>query len=135
MAIDGGNIIPDATTYVAPTGGFATLLNVAFAEGRKAVARVATETGFLDRHTFEFSSKDPVANASAPGGWTQSRSVLLIKQPYTLANGNRTVNTLRIELAVDPEVTAAESLALRLAAAECLGRPSYVDFWDTHDMT
>ena len=98
-------------------------------------ARLTTDTELLGRTLYELTAKDPVANTSAPGGYTQARKVALIKQPYTLANGNRTVNTVRIEVSLDPEVTAAESLALRIQASELLGRDSYKAFWDVHDLT
>lgn len=52
-------------------------------------------------------------STSAPGGYTQERSFVACTVPKVLTNGNRTTNTGRIEISVDPETTDAERTALR----------------------
>jgi hypothetical protein len=53
------------------------------------------------------------ASAAAPGGYTQARRVVVVSIPKTLANGNTTVNTARVEISADPESSDSDVSALR----------------------
>jgi hypothetical protein len=68
---------------------------------------------------------------SAPGGYTQQRATMLLKKPKVLANGNRTVNTARYELAYDPETTNAEIEEMVETSAQCIGTSAFLPFYQT----
>jgi hypothetical protein len=60
------------------------------------------------RTVIDLSVSPAVPNSAAPGGYTQSRRTVVSKEPKTLANDNVTVNTVRTQVAFDPETTPAE---------------------------
>jgi len=135
MTIEASSIIPDGTTFVAPTGGTAVAISLlGAASGGKVTAKYDTEYDFLTRTLFDFSVKDPVQLDSAPGGYTQARETVVIKRPITLTNGNRTVNTITITVSRDPETSAADLKAFRLEAGTILGASSMDDFFLSHDL-
>lgn len=105
--------IPIGATF-APSGGTATGLIALGGDASSTKTFVAT-TGVtaLNRTEILFSAKQPKVSPSAPGGFTQGRSSLKVTVPKVLANGNRTLNSATIEMALDPETTAAELNALR----------------------
>lgn len=91
-------------------------------------------TGYSDRNDLSFTVKSPKVNAASPGGYTQGRSVLFVKVPRTLANGDKTFDTLRVELAKDSETSAADSLEMRRVIAQILTESSWVPFWDNQSV-
>lgn len=60
------------------------------------------------RPSMTVTNKVSVASAQAPDGYTQSRTSLIIRVPKTLANSKITINTIRLEIAYDPQTTDAE---------------------------
>ncbi len=72
------------------------------------------------RRTLHVTASQSRVLASAPGGYSQERQTILYKVPMILANGNRTVNTIRIEVSVDPEFSVAARAAMRSEAAQFL---------------
>lgn len=136
MSINGGTVKPDATTFVVPTGGASAVALIAgYAKSLgKVVAHLTGESDFLTRTSIEFSVKDPVAQVSAPGGYTQIRQTVFIKVPMTLANGNRTVNTLSITMSRDPEFDATDTMSLRLLGCQALGDADLDEFFTVNNL-
>jgi len=85
---------------------------------------------FEARTLLEASVKTPKVSASAPNGYTQARNTMLLKVPLALDNGLVTVNTVKIEIASDIEMTDAERLSMRVLAAQLIHDSEFVDFWD-----
>lgn len=125
--------IPVGATF-APTGGTATTLKTKSANDSRHVAYLDDGATLSGQTTFEFSQKQPKVSVGAPNGYTQARNSTLIKQPFTLDNGNLTVNTIKIEVSCDVELTAAEKLTLRELAAHTLTDSDYTEFWDEQSM-
>lgn len=99
--------VPIGATY-SPSGGTATsFVSLGQNEGRNKVFLDDAATLLL-RKTMVATSKQPVANAGAPNGFTQQRSTVVFHVPITLANGNTTVNSAKIEVAYDPETSDAD---------------------------
>jgi hypothetical protein len=136
MTIDAATLALDHTTHVAPTGGSALAISRNTSPKTNAViASQDAETDFLTRTSVEFSFKSPIELLTAPGGYTQAREVVLVKSPMTLANGNRTVNTLSITCSRDPEMTTGDFKSLRLIAVQLLGSVEYDLFWAAHNLS
>jgi hypothetical protein len=115
-------------TYVVPSGGTADALS-AFGSRTEMEARFDADTEYLTAKTAVFSQKEPAVANSAPNGFTQARRSVLVKFPLELDNGNRTVNTIRIELGVDVEATSAEIAEYCLIASQILGDTDFSAFW------
>jgi hypothetical protein len=116
-------------TY-APTGGTATAITPLATSNTDISAFVAT-TGVMasTRTEIVFSGKVPKVSASGPGGYTQGRSSVLVKQPKTLANAARTINTASVSLSIDPETTAAEVTALKSLLINLINDADFDQFW------
>lgn len=99
--------IPIGATY-APTGGSATSLVSLGSTSEQNKLFIDDGAGLILRKTCLASSKAPVPNAGAPNGYTQQRSTIVFHLPKLLANGKYTTNTVRAEIAYDPETTEAE---------------------------
>lgn len=128
MAINGATPIVGATTYVAPTGGSADTLS-AFGSNGGVTAIFDGDTELLTQKKATFTAKDPQVQVSAPNGYTQAKRQAYIRVPLTLDNGNITTNSIRVEVSVDPETTAAEIAELRLLASQILGDSDFTPFW------
>jgi hypothetical protein len=115
-------------TYVGPSGGSADTLS-AFGSRTEMEAVFDGDTEYLTRKTALFTQKEPNVSANAPNGYTQARRTVLLKFPLELDNGNRTINTIRIELAVDVEATASEISEYCLLASQTLGDTDFAAFW------
>jgi hypothetical protein len=104
--------IPIGATY-APSGGSATSL--VSLGGTEGVNKLYIDNGndILLRHTALATSRSPVPNSAAPNGYTQQRSGIVFHVPMLLDNGKITVNTVRIEVAFDPEADSTERAYLR----------------------
>lgn len=135
MSIDASALMPDATALPAPTGGTSVNISATRNPNGKVIAHFDAETDFLSRTTFEFATKDPVANASLPGGYTQAKESVFIKVPFTLANGNRTHNTITTTVSRDPEWDYSEAQFMRLLMGHILGASGMVAFWQSHNMS
>lgn len=116
-------------TTLSGTGGTAT----GFLDGGDSVGihNVALDDSseFINQTGLQFTTKAPKVLASAPNGYTQRRCTVVIQRPLALDNDGRTVNTLRMELAVDIETTAAEVSSLLELGAQVLFDSDYSDFW------
>lgn len=106
MAIQNATLPVGAT--ITPSGGTATTMKLKEVTPSKLVVALDDGSEFLSQQTIDVVTKSPVVSTSAPNGYTQARSSAFFRFPLSLDNGNRTVNTLKIELAVDHETTAAE---------------------------
>lgn len=104
--------IPIGASY-APSGGSAT----AFASMGQTPGSnqlfIDDGADLILRKTCLASSKTPVPNAGAPNGYTQQRSSIVFHIPMLLDNGKYTTNTVRIEVAFDPEADSGERALLR----------------------
>jgi hypothetical protein len=99
------------------------------------VAYLDEDLSLLQQKTLSLTVKPPKASASAPNGYTQARCSAALNQPFTLDNGETTVNTGRVELALDPEATPAERKALRYNLALFLVDEDFDEFWDEQSTT
>lgn len=110
--------VPIGATY-APTGGSATsFASLGSSEGQNKLY-IDDGSDLILRKTCLATSKAPVVNSGAPNGYTQQRSTIVFHVPMLLANGNYTTNTVKIEIAFDPEADASERSYLRELVAHC----------------
>lgn len=124
-----GLTFPSGATY-APTGGTTKTLGLIRASGDSATYFVEEDPDLKTRREVVITAKAPKVSASAPGGYTQARSTMLFKSPMTLANGEVTVNTVRIEVSYDPELSEADKATLRQDAAQFLFDTEAESLWD-----
>lgn len=129
MAIQGAGIKSGSTTYVVPSDGSSITLTTVGTSLDMTVASPSSDTNYLTKRTYEFSKKDAKPSSTAPNGYTQQRATCVFKAPFILDNGNRTVNTLRIEFACDIELTVAEKYELLLQGSQLLGDPDFQGYW------
>jgi hypothetical protein len=115
-------------TYVVPTGGSADSLS-ATGDQTTMKAFFDGDTELLTAKSIDFSVKEPAVSISAPNGYTQARRVALLRFPLELDNGNRTVCTLKCELAVDVEATAAEIAEYLCIGSQVLADTDFTSFW------
>lgn len=83
-----------------------------------------------DRETIDFYAVRPKVDRGAPNGYTQARSGFTLKAPKTLANEERTNNSIRIEMSCDVETTDVEKTRLRYYAAQVLAESEFDAFWN-----
>lgn len=126
MAI--ASIIKEGATAVAATGGTDVTLVSLGIQGNKNTLYFSTDTNLSTRRLAEFSVKAHAVSASAPGGYTQARNTILVKFPKTLANGAITINTVKVEVAYDPQTTQAEVETYCETVAQMLGTSAFMDF-------
>lgn len=132
MAIANSSISIDATPSVA--GGTARTLKELVRNTNELNVFIDESLAFQLRQEAQFSVKVPKVSSTAPGGYTQARSTALLKKPKVLANGKRTVNTLQLQLSVDPETTAAEVQNMLVTAGQMLTDSDYADFWKAQSL-
>lgn len=119
--------IPIGATF-SPTGGTATsFVSLGQSEGKNKLF-IDDGSSLILRKTVLATSKTPVPNASAPNGYTQQRSTIVIHQPKLLANGEYTVNTMRLEVAYDPESTGSEVAELFELAGHIASDSDFAEF-------
>lgn len=99
--------IPVGATY-SPTGGSATSFVSLGQTGESHRLFIDDGSDLILRKTCLATSKAPVANSGAPNGYTQQRTTIVFHVPMLLDNGNYTTNTVRIEVAYDPEADSSE---------------------------
>lgn len=131
MTIATGSIDKDAT--LTPSGGTAQAFNSLGPRDGKHVVHFDGNSIF-DRTSVEFSIREPKAKPDAPNGYTQARNSALLKMPLALDNGGKTVNTLGLNLSVDPETTAAEITTMLVYAAQLLVDSDLSAFWTNQSM-
>jgi hypothetical protein len=127
MTIQSSSINVDGT--VATTGGTATSLKKLGSSLERFNSYLDDGSEFLTRTEIDFTIKEPKVSVGAPNGYTQQRSNVKILVPLVLDNGNLTVNTLTISLAVDHEMTDAEIESMLVLGAQILHDSDYSDFW------
>lgn len=132
MSINGSSI-PVGATYT-PSGGSATTLKTKTVDDKKHVVFLDDGNDLINQTTLEFTSKAPHVSTGAPNGYTQARNTVLIKQPFVLDNGNITVITAKVDVAVDFELTAAEKLSFRELMAHVILDSDYLEYWDDQSM-
>jgi hypothetical protein len=119
----------DVGTTISTSGGTATTFLDSGDGPDSHQVTLDDSSEFINATTVSFSVKRPKVQTLAPNGYTQKRSTVVIQRPLALDNGNRTVNTFRLELAVDIETTAAEIDSLRELASQICFDSDYDEFW------
>lgn len=110
--------IPVGASYT-PSGGSATsFASLGQSQGTNSLY-IDDGSELILRKTCLATSKPPVPNSGAPNGYTQQRSTIVFHVPMLLDNGNYTTNTVKIEVAFDPEADASERSFLRELIAHC----------------
>jgi hypothetical protein len=111
MSLNGASL-PIGATF-APTGGAATTISSLGTTADSNKLFVDDGSDLIVRKTILATSKAPVPSASAPNGYTQQRTTIVMHIPLLLDNAKYTTNTIRIEFAYDPETSAAELATMR----------------------
>jgi hypothetical protein len=127
MSINGATPIVGGN-YAVPTSGTADTLSAAGSQNSME-AVFDGDTEFLTQKSISFTRKVPSVSANAPNGYTQARRSAFLQFPLELDNDNRTVNSIRIELGVDIEATAAEIAEYCLIASQVLADTDFAAFW------
>lgn len=128
MSIRNSSVAVGAT--YSPTGGTATSLVLLNSDASSTKAFIGTSgVTPLTRSELSFTGKPAKVSPSAPGGFTQGRASVKIVVPKVLANTNRTLNSCAFELSVDPETTAAEVSALKLAMVNFILDADFDQLW------
>jgi hypothetical protein len=91
-------------------------------------------TDHLTRTEVVATVKQPKPSVGAPNGYTQARSILTIKTPLALDNGNYTVNTVQISFSCDVETTQAEKQTLLNFAVNALSDSDFTEFWENQSV-
>jgi hypothetical protein len=114
----------------SPTGGTATAFST-LSSNDQSIKGFLAESGVtpLTRKEVTFEGKPSRANASSPGGYTQGRASAKLAVPKVLANLARTVNTMKVELSVDPETTDAEVTAMKSAMINLINDTDFSQLW------
>lgn len=133
MSISTSSVLVGGT--VATTGGTATTMieKGNTLDNQKVILDDSAE--FINATLIDFSVRDPKVNSGAPNGYTQARSSVKLSVPLALDNGNRTVNTVTIQLSVDPETTDAEVDAIRVLAAQLIHDSDFDEFWQKQSLS
>lgn len=117
---------------VAASGGTSTnLVTKGLVNGAGHEVILDDNAEFINSTRITFSANDPKVKTGTPNGYTQARSRVVISSPVVLANGNSTVNTLRIELSVDHEVTDADIAEMLSRGAQLMTGSDFTGFWDS----
>jgi hypothetical protein len=118
MSLENASIDIDAT--LTPSGGTTTAFESEGIINGKQTLFATADTDLRTRREIVCSVVKPKIQASAPNGYTQARSNVVIKVPLELDNGAITVQQLKIELAVDVEATTTEKETLLSMGAQVL---------------
>lgn len=127
MAIK-GSIVKSGASGMTVTGG----TDKTFTDDGQVVTRGihvhdAAQADFRYRDNAIFQNKQPSVNPD--GTYGKARRSVAIYLPRALASGKTTVNLVRIEVEVHPEMSAAVELEARLLAAQLLTDADYTSFW------
>lgn len=121
------SILENAT--VTPSGGTALPLTSAGGSLDKNTLIVDADTDLRTQRSVDFSVSRPKVQGSAPNGYTQARSSVILKIPRTLANGNTSVDTVFVKFSTDVETTVAEKDEMRALACQLLIDSETDAFW------
>lgn len=84
---------------------------------------------FLHRTNIEFKTRQPSISKQSPSGYTQQRSMVLIKVPKALPDGSIVINTMKLEMATDVNTTLEERRGLRAIALQVIANAQTNRFW------
>lgn len=127
MSLSTASVLKDGT--VATTGGTATTFIEKGSSLNYWEGIFDDSSEFISQSSISCTVKDPKVNSGSPNGYTQARSSITVKVPLLLDNGSYTVNTLRLELAVDHETTDAEIQSMLVYGAQLFHDTDFSDFW------
>lgn len=114
MAIKSSSIDTGATLGVS--GGTPITLGSLGTSGGTTVSPTV-DVDYATRRTFKFTATDPTPNTGSPDGYTKVRKAIVCKFPLTLASGEVTIDTFRIEHAHSIEADSTEIVSrLKLVA-------------------
>lgn len=127
MSISSASVLKDGT--VATTGGSAVSLVSKGQDLGQFAVLFDDGSEFIAQTTALFTISEPKVRPTAPNGYTQARSAVVMHVPLALDNGNVTKNSLKIELAVDHEATASEIETMLVYGAQLLHDADFSAFW------
>ena len=127
MSLISSTVLVDGT--VSATGGTSRTFKSLGDNGSEHKMFIDESLSYSLRKEVDFSTRAPKVSPSAPGGYTQGRRKAFIRIPRTFANGNRTVDTVMMEVSTDVEATDAEIQTYLGIAAQVLTDSDYTDFW------
>lgn len=126
--------IKEGATTVAASGGTDVTLVSLGIQGNTNTFTFSTDLVNLTRRLLKCSVKPESVSASAPGGFTQRRESFVLSFPRVLANGNRTIDTVRVEVAHDPSTTDADVESMCEQSAQILGTAAFMDFYKRQNL-
>lgn len=132
MSLQNSAVLVDGT--VATTGGTSTTFKTKGNTLLQHDLLLDDGSPLVGRTDLSCSIKAPKVSVAAPNGYTQARNTMILKVPLLLDNGSYTVNTIKVEMAVDIETTDAERDTMRITAAQLLHASAYDDFWNLQSL-
>jgi hypothetical protein len=96
---------------------------------------VDDSSDLLDQRVVNLSVRPHKPLSSAPNGYTQARSRLNYQVPLALDNGETTVNSITIELSIDPETSVSEIATMKHNVAQFLIDSDFDNFWAKQSMS
>ncbi len=117
-----------APTSHAASGGTADNLESVYDDSKTHQLQYGSGS-FLERTVVEFSRSQPQKNSASPGGYTQARGNLVIKQPIDLGDGEITMNTARLTVATAVQSTDAQKKELLDSCAQFIYGTDTQGFW------
>lgn len=132
MSLNNASLLSGAS--VAATGGTALPFGSLGSPGSINTLYASDDSDIRTRREIVCQTRAARQNVDTPNGYTQSRSIVTVKTPLSLDNGEVTVNTVRIEIATDVETTDAEKLELRNIAAQAIIDSDFLEFWDNQSL-
>jgi hypothetical protein len=127
MSLSNASINSGATGSFS--GGSALAFESRGIEAGRNVLYATADTDLRTRREIDCSVSYPKVQATAPNGYTQARSTLVIKVPIELDNGNTTVNTFRIVLSTDVETSDTQIDEMLVLGAQTLLDADFAAFW------
>lgn len=119
---------------VTHTGGTAETLLKQSDSSTEVECYLDGASSFALRKTIVLGVKRPKVSASSPSGYTQKRNTVLIRFPITLASGEVTVCTGKVEIAADIEMSALEITYLRKYLSDFLVTSDTDEFWENQSL-
>jgi len=127
MSLSNASVLSGAT-LVTPTGGTAiSFTSLGIRNNTNPLH--CTDDELSDRRVIVASYKPPKPSPGAPNGYTQARPAVVFKSPFTPADGNPTIETIRIEFGLDVRTTAARIAELKVIGVQMLQDPDFANLW------
>lgn len=127
MSLESMSVLKDGT--VSTTGGTATTALLQNRDQAGVTLLIDDGSELLVQPKINFTARSPRESNGAPNGFTQRRAKAHLEFPVILDNGNRTINTIKLELAADVEMTDAEIESMLVYAAQVIADSDFSDFW------